>query len=70
MDSDSNTFKLCKLHADNSHSWKYRFELVLSIKDLTDYMHDDATSPESPKYNAWSKGDAKSLATIGLTLTD
>eukprot|EP00171_Calliarthron_tuberculosum_P023385 IDg23385t1 len=48
MDSDNSSFKIPKLRDDNFHSWKYRVELVLSVRDLLDYIHDDPLPPILP----------------------
>eukprot|EP00171_Calliarthron_tuberculosum_P021735 IDg21735t1 len=69
MDVENASFKIPKLSNDNFHSWKYRIELVLSMRDLIDHLHDDAPSSDNPEYRTWIKGDLKAKATIGLSLT-
>eukprot|EP00171_Calliarthron_tuberculosum_P000924 IDg924t1 len=70
MESENNTFKIPKLRNDNFHSWKYRVELVLSIRDIIQYIQDDPPLPDSDEYRTWAKGDVKARATIGITLND
>eukprot|EP00171_Calliarthron_tuberculosum_P001057 IDg1057t1 len=72
MDSDNSnaTLKLPKLRNDNFHSWKYRIELALALRDVLTYIQDDPPLPDSPDFRTWEKGDVKARATIGITLND
>lgn len=61
---------MSKLSDDNFHVWKSRIQLVLSFKELDEYIEDDPPEPESDNYRKWRRGDNKAKAVIGLTLSD
>ena len=73
MDS-STSIRIDKLREDNFHTWKTRIQLVMSLKEVDNYITDDPPARESDNYPAtyaeWRKGDLKAKALIGLTLSD
>ena len=73
MDS-STGIRIDKLREDNFHKWKTRIQLVMSLKEVDNYITDDPPARESDNYPAtyakWRKGDLKAKALIGLTLFD
>ena len=73
MDSENSSSKIEKLTNTNYHFWKIRIVHILTLKDLENYLEDEAPSPETSKPDEiarWKKGDKKAQAIIGLTLSD
>eukprot|EP00171_Calliarthron_tuberculosum_P004339 IDg4339t1 len=62
--------KIDKLNNDNFHIWKSRVQLVLSLRELDDYLTSDSPGTDSNDSLKWSKGDRKAKAIIGLTISD
>ena len=71
MDSNSG-IRIEKLREDNFHTWKTRIQLVLSLKEVDNFVTDDPPKNESDStaYSEWRKNDLKAKAIIGLTLSD
>ena len=72
MDFDKDGMKITKLSDDNYHTWKSRIQLILSLKELDEYIEDDPPSDDSDKESLrkWRRCDSKAKAVIGLTLSD
>lgn len=69
MDSSKDYFKIAKLSDDNYHVCKSCIQLVLSLKELDEYLEDDLRAEDSDAYRTWRRGDNKAKAVIGLTLS-
>lgn len=70
MDFKSSGMKVDKLRDDNFHTWKHRFLLILSLKELYEYLNELNPAPDSIEYLKWCLGDRKAKALISLTLSD
>ena len=73
MDSESSSTRIEKLNSDNYYAWKQKIEHLLVLKDLWEYVEDDAPTSDSiqPQVLAtWRKNDRKCRAIISLTLSD
>lgn len=70
MESGLGAVKVDKLNDSNFHSWKQKIQLLLSLRELDDFIHDDPPSIDSDNYRDWCKNDRKAMAHIGLSLSD
>ena len=41
MDESSSGVRIEKLNDSNYHAWKRKIQLVLSLRDLDDYIHEE-----------------------------
>lgn len=62
--------KIDKLKDDKFHIWKNRVQLIMSFRELDDYLTAEPPCAESSEYTTWSKSDRKSKSKIGLTILD
>ena len=69
MDESSGSVRIEKLNDTNFHAWKRKIQLLLAIRDLEDYIHDDRPIDEASQ-KKWDRGDRKAQAAIGLSLSD
>ena len=53
----------------NFHAWKQKIVLILSLKDLDEFIEDDPPTEKS-ELCKWTKSDRKARAIIGLSLSD
>lgn len=70
MDSESGSIKIEKLNDTNFHIWKVKIRMLLSIRELDQYL-DDIQPPavSDPIYKKWSTNDKKATAFIVLSLS-
>lgn len=69
MEIFKNDVEMSKLCAENSHAWKLRKQMVLSLKELDEYVEDDPPVIDFENYLNWCHGKSKNKAIIGLTLS-
>ncbi len=62
--------KLKKLNNTNFHAWKQKIQLVLSLRELDNFINDDPSAMDADNYREWCKNDRKAAALIGLSLSD
>lgn len=58
-----------KLQRENFHSWKTQIQLLLSLRELDDYIDDDPPGRNSEDWKELNKGDRKEKAIIGISLS-
>ncbi len=58
--------KLEKLNNTNFHAWKQKIQLVLSLRELEDFINDDPPAMDADNYREWCKNDRKAAALICL----
>ncbi len=49
--------KLEKLNNTNFHAWKQKIQLVLSLRELDDFIDDDPPAMDADNYREWCKND-------------
>ncbi len=72
METESSSTKIDKLNS-NYHFWKIRIVHILTLKDLGNFLEDDATTSQISgpvEIAEYKKNDKKAQAIIGLTLSD
>lgn len=62
---DMNMSELC---ANKAHDWKSRIHMVLSLKEIDEYIEDDPLAYNSEEYRKWSCSNNKAKATIKLAI--
>ena len=67
MDTNTLSATIDKLNASNFHTWKQKIKHLLALKDLSEFIENDAAAHDTPE---WRKRDVKAQAIIGLTLSD
>lgn len=71
MDQSSGPIKVDKLTADNFYVWKQKIKLVLSFRELDEFIDANVAPPTSePDLRSWTSKDNKAMAIIGLSLSD
>ena len=71
MESETSTTRIDKLDHSNYHFWKMRFEHLLILKDLENFLHEDPpNSTDLAAIFLWHKKDKKAQAIIGLSLSN
>lgn len=63
-----NKFSIVKLNNTNYQSWQFKIKLFLQRDDLWQYI--EPGTPPNPVTTAWTAGDTKAFATIGLLVED
>ncbi len=71
MESESNNLKIEKLNDTNFHLWKVKMRMILSIKELDEFIDSKKIpSPNDNAYIEWNRKDKKARAFIGLSLSN
>jgi hypothetical protein len=71
MDSDAGGgLKVEKLNETSFHAWKHKIQLLLALKDLNEYIEEDAPERDASEFATWRRRDKKEMACIGLPLSD
>lgn len=70
MDSTSGSLKIDKL-TTSIFSWKHKVQLVLSYRELDEYIGEKFSPPTDPdeSFN-WHRSDRMAMVIIGLSLSD
>lgn len=70
MDS-SNIFKIEKLTGEKYYSWKRKVRLVLSYRELDDFIGIESKKPTDPvEAESWLRKDRKEMAITGISLSE
>ncbi len=67
---DFSSIKVDKFINSNFHALKQKIQLVLSLRELDDYIQDDPPIDDAEVYRDWCKYDRKAMAVIGISLSD
>lgn len=59
-----------KLTNSNYHAWKPKIFLVLTLKNLDQFIDEKDPGGSEDLTETWLRGDRKARANIGLTLSD
>lgn len=71
MESVGNGLRVEKLTESNFHTWKLKIQLLLSYRELEQFIEQhDPHPPDSDLWKEWRKKDRKTMAIIGLSLCD
>ncbi len=70
IDAASGLLKVDKLDATNYFSWKQNIQLVLSLRELDEFIEQEPPAEDARNYLDWKKSDRKAKAVIGLSLSD
>ncbi len=62
--------KVDKLDTTNYFSWKEKIQLVLSLRELDDFIEQEPPAVAADDYRDCKKSDRKAKAIIGLSLSD
>lgn len=69
MESGGSLFKVGKLTIEIFHSWKQKFKLVHSYRELARHLSPDGSAPaEAEEFEAWLAKDDKTMPVIGTSL--
>lgn len=69
MEFNSGGFKTDKLRDYNFHTCKHRILLILSLKELDDFIKSISPDRSDATFDTWLKYDQKAKAIIGIILS-
>ena len=68
-DDMGGSMKIDKLTDSNYHAWKQKIVLLLSLKDLDEFIEENPPT-DTTELAKWNRKDRKARAIIGLSLSD
>ena len=62
--------RIPKLDGKNFNNWRKKIQMVLTLQDLWDIMHEKELDHDNPRFHTWKKAQDHALAFIHLSCDD